>query len=49
MFERAVAGMRASRAEVPTVISHTVTRENLDHSERVVELAEQLDVGLTLQ
>jgi radical SAM family uncharacterized protein len=48
-FERAVAGMRASRSEVPTVISHTVTRENLDHAERVVELAEQLDVGVTVQ
>lgn len=48
-FERAVRGMRASRSEVPTVISHTVTRDNLDHAEKVVELAEQLDVGLTVQ
>lgn len=48
-FERAVQGIRASRGEVPTVISHTVTRDNLDHSERVVELAESLDIGLTLQ
>ncbi len=48
-FERAVQGMRASRSEVPTVISHTLTRENQDHAERVVELAEQLDVGLTVQ
>jgi len=48
-FERAVRGMRASRSEVPTVISHTMTRENLDHTERVVELAEWLDVGLTVQ
>ncbi len=48
-FERAVAGMKAARHDVPTVISHTVTRENLDHAERVVELAEALDVGLTVQ
>jgi radical SAM family uncharacterized protein len=48
-FERAVRGMRASRSEVPTVISHTVTRENLAHAEKVVELAEQLDVGVTVQ
>ena len=48
-FERAVRGMRASRSEVPTVISHTVTRDNLDHAERIVELAERLDVGLTVQ
>ncbi len=48
-FERAVAGIRASREEVPTVISHTVTRDNLDHAERIVELAEQLEVGLTVQ
>ncbi len=48
-FERAVSGMRASRTEVPTVISHTVTRENLDHAERIVQLAEELDVGLTVQ
>lgn len=48
-FDRAVRGMRASRSEVPTVISHTMTRENLDHAERVVELAEQLEVGLTVQ
>ena len=48
-FERAVAGIRASRDEVPTVISHTVTKDNLDHSERVVALAEELGVGMTLQ
>jgi radical SAM family uncharacterized protein len=48
-FDRAVEGMRAARSEVPTVISHTVTRENLDHAERVVELAERLDVGVTVQ
>ena len=48
-FERAVGGMKASRAEVPTVISHTVTRENCDQAERIVELAERLDVGLTVQ
>jgi radical SAM family uncharacterized protein len=48
-FERAVQGIRAARAEVPTVISHTVTRSNLDQAERMVELAEQLEVGLTVQ
>jgi radical SAM family uncharacterized protein len=48
-YERAVRGMRASRSEVPTVISHTVTRDNLDHAEKVVELAERLDVGVTVQ
>jgi radical SAM family uncharacterized protein len=48
-FERAVRGMQASRSEVPTVISHTITRENLDHAEKVVELAEHLDIGLTVQ
>lgn len=48
-FERAVQGMRASRSEVPTLISHTVTKDNLDHAEKVVELAERLDIGLTVQ
>ncbi len=48
-FERAVRGMRAARSAVPTVISHTVTRENLHHAEQVVELAERLEVGLTVQ
>jgi len=48
-FERAVKGMRAAREEVPTVISHTVTRDNLDHAERIVELAKELEVGLTVQ
>ncbi len=48
-FERAVAGIKASRHEVPTVISHTVTRENLEDAERVVDLAEALDVGVTVQ
>jgi len=48
-FERAVKGMRASRSEVPTVISYTLTRENLDHVGRIVELAEWLDVSLTVQ
>lgn len=48
-FDRAVAGMKASREVVPTVISHTVTRDNLDHAERIVALAEQLGVGVTVQ
>ena len=48
-FGRAVQGMRASRSEVPTLISHTVTKDNLDHAEKVVELAERLDIGLTVQ
>ena len=48
-YERAVKGMKASREEVPTVISHTVTRENLHESELVVELAERLEVGVTVQ
>ncbi len=48
-FDRATHGIRLARSEVPTVISHTVTRENLDQAEKVVELAEQLDVGLTVQ
>jgi radical SAM family uncharacterized protein len=48
-YDRAVRGMKASRAEVPTIISHTVTRENLDQAERVVELAERLEVGVTVQ
>lgn len=48
-FERAVRGIRASRSEVPTFISHTVTRDNLDDAEKVVELAERLDIGLTVQ
>ena len=48
-FERAVRGIRSSRSEVPTLISHTVTRDNLDHAERIVELAEHLDIGVTVQ
>lgn len=48
-FDRAVDGIRASREAVPTVISHTVTRANLDDTERVVELAERLDIGVTVQ
>ncbi|HTT14423.1 MAG TPA: PTO1314 family radical SAM protein [Thermoplasmata archaeon] len=48
-FDRAVSGMKASRSEVPTVISHTVTRENAHESEQVVELAERLEVGITVQ
>ncbi|HTT16861.1 MAG TPA: PTO1314 family radical SAM protein [Thermoplasmata archaeon] len=48
-FERAVRGMKASRSDVPTIISHTVTRENVDQAEMVVELAERLGVGLTVQ
>ncbi len=48
-YERAVRGIRSSRSEVPTFISHTVTRDNLDHAEKIVELAEQLDIGVTVQ
>ncbi len=48
-YDRAVRGMQASRSQVPTVISHTVTRTNADQAEQMVELAERLDVGLTVQ
>jgi radical SAM family uncharacterized protein len=48
-YERAVRGIKASRAEVPTIISHTVTQENLDQAESIVELAERLEVPITVQ
>jgi radical SAM family uncharacterized protein len=48
-FERAVAGIRAVGGEVPVAISHTVTSDNLGHAERLVALAEELDVRITVQ
>lgn len=48
-YDRAVRGLRAARHEVPTLISHTVTSENLAQAEEIVELAERLGIGLTVQ
>jgi radical SAM family uncharacterized protein len=48
-FERAVAGMRQAGGDVPIAISHTITRDNLGHAERLVELAGELDVRITVQ
>ncbi len=48
-FERAVAGIRSVGGDVPVAISHTVTQENLGHAERLVGLAEELGVRITVQ
>ncbi len=48
-FDRAVAGIRAVRGRVPLAISSTITRENMDDAEKVVELARRLGVGVTFQ
>jgi radical SAM family uncharacterized protein len=48
-FERAVAGIRAVGGDVPIAISHTVTKDNLGHAERLVALAAELDVRITVQ
>jgi radical SAM family uncharacterized protein len=48
-FERAVAGIRAVDGEVPLAISHTITKDNLGHAERLVALAEELGVRITVQ
>jgi len=48
-FERAVAGIRSVGQDVPVAISHTVTKDNLGHAERLVELAEEFGVRITVQ
>jgi radical SAM family uncharacterized protein len=48
-FVRAVDGMRAARDVVQTAISSTLTKDNLDHAERLVKLAEDLGVWITFQ
>ena len=48
-YERAVAGIRAVGEDVPVAISHTVTGENLGHAERLVTLADELGVRITVQ
>ena len=48
-FERAVQGIKAVGGDVPLAISHTVTKENLGHAERLVHLAEELGVRITVQ
>jgi radical SAM family uncharacterized protein len=48
-FERAVTGIRTVGGDVPLAISHTVTKDNLGHAERLVALAEELGVQLTVQ
>jgi radical SAM family uncharacterized protein len=48
-FERAVGGIRAVDHEVPVAISHTVTKENLGHAERLVALADELGIRITVQ
>jgi radical SAM family uncharacterized protein len=48
-FVRAVDGIRHAKGDVPTNISATITKENLDHAEPLVHLAEELGVGITFQ
>lgn len=48
-FERAVEGIRSVGGDVPVAISHTVTKENLGHAERLVALAEELSCRITVQ
>jgi len=48
-YEKAVAGIRAARGRVPLAISSTITRENMDDTEKVVALARELGVGVTFQ
>jgi len=48
-FDRAVEGIRSVEHEVPVAISHTVTKENLGHAERLVMLAGELGVRITVQ
>jgi radical SAM family uncharacterized protein len=48
-FERAVDGIRTVGGEVPVAISHTVTKDNLGHAERLVALARELGVRITVQ
>lgn len=48
-FERAVDGIRAVAGDVPLAISHTVTKDNLGHAERLIALAEELGVRITVQ
>lgn len=46
-FARAVEGIKVAKEYVSTAISSTVTKDNLDDAEKVVELAEQLGVPVT--
>ena len=48
-FERAVAGIRLVGQEVPVAVSHTITKDNLGHAERLVALAQELGVRITVQ
>jgi radical SAM family uncharacterized protein len=48
-FDRAVEGIRSVDHQVPVAISHTVTKENLGHAERLVALARELGVRITVQ
>ena len=49
-FERAVEGIKESvKRNIPTSISYTLTKENLEDVEGVVELAEKLGVTVSIQ
>lgn len=48
-FDRAVAGIKAVGGRLPVAISSTLTRENLDDTEKIVGLAGELGVGVTFQ
>jgi radical SAM family uncharacterized protein len=48
-FERAVDGIRTVGTDIPIAISHTVTKDNLGHAERLVALAEELGIRITVQ
>jgi radical SAM family uncharacterized protein len=48
-FEKAVEGIRAARTHLPVAISSTLTAENMDDAEKLVALAQKLEVGITFQ
>jgi len=49
-FEKAVEGIKESvKRNIPTSISYTLTKENLEDAEAVVELAEKLGVTVSIQ
>ncbi|ACP37006.1 PTO1314 family radical SAM protein [Saccharolobus islandicus] len=48
-FERAVEGIKEARKYLPVAISFTITRENMDQVKDVIELAQKLNVKISIQ
>ena len=48
-FKHAVEGIKASKGEVQIAVSSTITEDNIDHIDEILDLLRKLDVAVNFQ